>query len=188
MAKFLAVLSCVLLIKIVSAERPVGGANCTAATVVTDCGGVGHAVCELDHCICAEEYTDSDCSYQRKSQLTAFLLGFFLGGVSADMFYLEVEGRAIAKIVCWCLGWLILPIMCSVSYCVFSVRTDGDVETANEQRTCPKGCKSGATFCTSLVLMILLMIGTTIWVVVDWALIAANKIADGNGEYPVANM
>jgi len=68
------------------------------------------------------------------------------------------------------------------------VRLGGDIETGDENRMCPKGCKSGVTLCTSLVLMILLMIGTSIWVIVDWALIAANKVADGNGEYPVANM
>ena len=37
-------------------------------------------------CKCRSEYTKPDCSHKRKSQLTAFLLSFFVGGTYVNVF------------------------------------------------------------------------------------------------------
>lgn len=42
----------------------------------------------LSFCECEEDWADPECSTQRKSQLTAFLLSLFFGVFGADQFYL----------------------------------------------------------------------------------------------------
>mmetsp|Transcript_116398 Transcript_116398/g.324343 ORF Transcript_116398/g.324343 Transcript_116398/m.324343 type:complete len:288 (-) Transcript_116398:131-994(-) len=51
-------------------------------------GGFNVTQHRLSFCECDEDWADPECSTERKSQLTAFLLSLFLGMFGADQFYL----------------------------------------------------------------------------------------------------
>eukprot|EP01098_Paradermamoeba_levis_P011586 TRINITY_DN4974_c0_g1_i4.p1 TRINITY_DN4974_c0_g1~~TRINITY_DN4974_c0_g1_i4.p1 ORF type:complete len:116 (-),score=31.96 TRINITY_DN4974_c0_g1_i4:390-737(-) len=55
-----------------------------------NCTSTWQGVCNTGTgiCNCNPDYDDPDCSYSKKSRLTAFLLSFFLGLWAADRFYL----------------------------------------------------------------------------------------------------
>jgi len=54
---------------------------------------------QLTFCECDRDWTGPECSMQRKSQLTAFMLSMFLGPVGADQFYLGFYVAGVLKLL-----------------------------------------------------------------------------------------
>ena len=50
----------------------------------------GHGMCNVSECVCHPKWTNSSCDYQRRSQKSAFLYGFFLGVFGAGRYYLSL--------------------------------------------------------------------------------------------------
>ena len=75
----------------------------------------GHGMCNKTTCVCHPRYTNSTCNYHRKSQLSSFFFGFFLGVFGGARYYLSliVSGLFQTFLLCFCcvsvvgafLGW-----------------------------------------------------------------------------------
>jgi hypothetical protein len=168
----------------VTSEKPFGGANCTKSS---ECNFPNGGDCDKDAglCVCYKEYTGINCDYHRKSQTVAFLLSFFVGEFGADMFYLGVNSQAIPKLLCLILS-IVLLIPASILSCCAGVASATDPEkgtTAEKAAKCCEVC-SGCTATLLWVAVVLLLILVPIWWLINWAMIAANVVRDGNGEYP----
>jgi len=59
----------------------------------------GNSSVSLNFCECDEAWADPECTTQRKSQITAFLLSMFLGMFGADQFYLGFMLLGCLKLV-----------------------------------------------------------------------------------------
>jgi len=97
----------------------VAALNCS---VTQPCPG-RHVYCDFQdfQCLCDEAYATCQCDvlrnpccYAKKSQLTAFMLSFFLGSTGADRFYLNLLPSAIGKLFFMLIIPCILPclLMC----------------------------------------------------------------------------
>jgi len=140
-------------------KLPNGGGKCINDV---DCGGVGHGVCHNGACLCYDAYTNITCEYKRCSQLTAFLLSFFLSSFGVGRFYLGLILSAVFQL---------LLLIC--------VNVFGCVSKAAEKKP------------VKVVLALLsLMCSTAIiaWWIADLVLTGTNKILDGEGVHPLNNL
>eukprot|EP01097_Dermamoeba_algensis_P007503 TRINITY_DN4738_c0_g1_i1.p1 TRINITY_DN4738_c0_g1~~TRINITY_DN4738_c0_g1_i1.p1 ORF type:complete len:201 (-),score=4.10 TRINITY_DN4738_c0_g1_i1:158-760(-) len=88
-------------------------------TCPANCSGGGTCDTSSGQCICFPDYTMYDCSYHKKSRLTAFLLSFFLGLFGVDRFYLGFKWQAALKLL---LGILICCTCCTTLFFYKSTR------------------------------------------------------------------
>jgi hypothetical protein len=135
---------------------------------VNDCDS--HGYCLQGSCICTDAYasvkgSSVQCTYERKSQLTAFLLHIFLCAFGAGHWYIGNIGYAMGQlalgVIIPCAGYCCL---CCV-VCIF-------MKTEN-----PKAAFGGIGGC----LLFCCWIGLTVWWVVDIVRFAQNYYLDSNG-------
>jgi len=148
--------------------------------VVDNCSARGHCITDDEdgswYCLCAEEYTthpavDEDtpaeervyCNYKQKSQLTAFLLSWFLGEVGGGQWYLGLNALAGAK-----LGFTLA--MCCCACCWNAAREGDDDERAP---IVAAGCCACCGLC-----------GVFTWWLVDIIRFSMNWYKDENGVFP----
>eukprot|EP01090_Pellita_catalonica_P021141 TRINITY_DN7837_c0_g1_i3.p1 TRINITY_DN7837_c0_g1~~TRINITY_DN7837_c0_g1_i3.p1 ORF type:complete len:188 (+),score=27.73 TRINITY_DN7837_c0_g1_i3:105-668(+) len=157
---------------VVSAGWDSGGASCSPKTPFYigyesgDCSGNGRCVpsnliSSPYVCECDAGYADPDCSYKRKSKLTAFLLAFFLGGIGAARFYLGYDWEGFAQLFC-------TTCFCCPAFLLFTVLPFGKCDAL----------PLITTFTISTLVMFCVM---QIWWLVDWIIIAADLLRDQNG-------
>lgn len=84
-----------LVISITTAQNITSRASSPCVTSADCLQGICNTNTTPAVCICVRGWTygrdgATQCSYQQKSKLAAFLLSFFLGGLGADWFYLSV--------------------------------------------------------------------------------------------------
>eukprot|EP01084_Bolivina_argentea_P053476 98185_1 len=145
--------------------RDYNNINCTNSYVACNT----HGICVSNHpevgCQCDYGYTtfnsqDSTmCNYKQKSQLTAFLLSVFLGGVGAGRFYVGDIGSGVV---------LLSLIIVGCCYGCFAI-----VQTSDNDLYSYLIVGEGvipACLCANVL-----------WVVIDSVLFAVNKIPDENG-------
>jgi hypothetical protein len=136
-----------------------GGGTCLNDT---DCNNNGQ--CVNATCVCDVKYADTNCQHKRKSQLTAFLVEFFVGGMTgASRFYLGYIGEGVGKIL---LFW---------GSCIMSCVAGGLGAGGKAVAPCAvvgalMGVVAGLGLCAS-----------GIWQIVDWGLIAAGNMKDSDG-------
>ena len=116
--------------------------------------------------------------YSEKTQLTAFLLSFFLGWAGGGRFYVGdiiIGGIKFSLPLLTCLG------IC-VTGCVDNMKDQhndddgiGSIADVIREYT-PTVCVCGCGFCIQII-----------WWIVDWSLFAANVITDSDGKtlYPI---
>jgi len=146
-------------------DHPNGGGPCVNDT---QCGGDQfHGKCLANKtCSCSDDYGGPQCDHKRKSQLTAFLLGFFLSGVGAGRLYLGLILSGVFQLV---LGFStgVLPICgaCGSACC--------DSKAPIKIFQCLSLLAGGATFA---------------WWLADCIIIGTNDILDGDGYRPAHDM
>jgi len=127
----------------------------------------GNGLCTLNGtCFCLTGFTKPDCSYKRKSQLTAFLLSFFLGSIGVDRLYLELITSGVLKLA-FTLSLCIIPCfpLCGLLY-------------INEDERGPYCLHS---YMLVVALCAVGLVATIAWWTIDVMLIAAGALHDGNG-------
>ena len=152
----------------------VANITCGAYTCVSS-----NSTCFIDNvnqanktCICSDQYAtfphDSllQCNYQRKSQLTAFLLEFFIT-FGAGHFYVEFYQFAIPKFCFWLIGLFLY-----IAYRIISnKKKDEDEDDDDNEDT------------TNLILALISCIfcyGMLVWQIADVILFGVNYYTDGN--------
>lgn len=133
-----------------------------------------HGICDDTdtHCVCNSGYITfeskdfTECNYQQKNTLIAFLLEFFLGYAACGYFYLGQINLAVGQLIFNFVG--LIPI-CIFACCgVFAL---------------VKECEGCGIFLYSLSICYVLgwTCGTFIWWVYALVVIAQGSILDGNG-------
>lgn len=140
--------------------------NCTCSNHGT-CSSVDNA------CVCEDEYARDDCSYQRKKQLTAFLLEFLLGIVG-----LPGIGRMYLGYVAIGVFHLLFGVFLIIGICV-----GGCVMIAGKNDT-SVGIGAGIMGCIACTGFI----GAVIWFIYDVVVIGSGNIPDFNGVEMFKNM
>ena len=59
----------------------------------------GHGLCNRTECVCMDGYSGERCHHPRKSQLTSFLLGFFLGFFGGGRLYLRLIASGVIQLL-----------------------------------------------------------------------------------------
>mmetsp|Transcript_62473 Transcript_62473/g.99311 ORF Transcript_62473/g.99311 Transcript_62473/m.99311 type:complete len:191 (+) Transcript_62473:105-677(+) len=154
--------------------------ECSARGVCVDSGNN-----DTWSCICDEGWTTHPvpnsttidavyCNYERKQQLVAFLLSFFVGLFAAGRFYIGQYLTAGLKIGLniglGCFG------MCCIS-CVTGVSAFSSGRSNRTPDTCCGKFMAGVGCCY----VFLVTLGIFAWLIADWVLFGLNKIPDGNG-------
>lgn len=118
---------------------------------------------ESGHCRCNDGYTthrsSTECNYRQKSRYTAFLLQFFIGGMTgAGEFYLGNIGLASGQLALFW-GSIPLQIITGVFESVYLVEGSG----------------------WSTLTFVLCSFAAFFWWLVDWIMILTGDRKDGNG-------
>lgn len=82
-------------------------------TCPNNCSDNGWCDALVGECVCDEKWTSDDCSHERKSKLTAFLLEFLIGlfvAPCAGLLYLGYTGRFVGGVLLRFLGWVPLCV------------------------------------------------------------------------------
>ena len=132
-------------------DKDCGTGTCVFASNVT----IGKCDCDANN-----QFTGANCDYERKSQLIAFLLSFFVGTYGADRFYLGYIGVGVVK--------LLLGLGICASPCFLCCGDCGKV--------------------VSGIWAAVVGLAIFIWWIVDWALIIQGKIPDFNGVSLLQNL
>lgn len=140
-----------------------GGGKCQKDR---DCGTgtctfVGNQTSGTCECDADNRFTGANCDYERKSQLVAFLLSFFLGSYGVDRFYLGYIGVGVAKLLIG-LGICVSPCFCCC---------------------CENAGRVGGGIWAGLVGLAIF-----IWWIVDWVFIIQGKLPDFNGVALLQNL
>ena len=163
---------------------------CSDASI--DCNGHGICFKNGDGCKCDDGFithnptNDTQCNYEQKSQLTAFLLALFLGEFGAGRFYVGQASTAVFK-------FLLIYYACCLN-CVCSryfaarlglespMKFGTDISDHVIYSDTPL---SGMIFglCCGVWPFMCASCALTIWCIVDIILFATNSIPDGNGVY-----
>lgn len=150
----LCVCTFVLLIVVVSAD-------CQFPPTCPDyCSFNGIYFNSTGECRCDRGYTNPQCNYEQKSQLTAFLTQLFVGYLGVADFIVGRIGIGVGKLILSMFGSCGIAIL----ICVLSVCFD----------------KRFAAKLGSLI-AILVALGVFVWWLTDTILFGMNKIPDGNG-------
>lgn len=125
-------------------------------------------------CECWADKTRKPCSYQRKKQLTAFLLSLFTGVTGADRYYIETWKEAIAKTTFFGIGLTSLGtfLIQALSSRPSSLR----IAKCVQQSSCCLGCM----YC-GLSLVAMASVVPLFWWMIDLIYFADNRIPDGHG-------
>ena len=113
------------------------------------------------YCDCEGRYYGTYCEKEYKSKLTAFLLEFFIGWTGAESFYI---GDIVAGIFKLLLG--LVGCCCGIVAAVGFFKSEGE--------------RGGAAACC-MVFVCLCFCTISIWVTVNWIMILANAVKDGQG-------
>jgi len=116
-------------------------------------------ITDTGECVCEDAYADTDCSYERKSQKTAFIYSLILGSMGADRFYLGYIVIGIVKLLLSLSVIIPSVIGCATRCCT----------TKGKKNLC-WGIAAVAGFCTCFLTM-----AAMVWWVVDWSLILAKS-------------
>lgn len=143
--------------------------NCTYAPV--DCHN--HGVCNQDGtgCVCFGGYVtyqppnNTQCNYEQKTQLGAFLFSFFLGYLGAGRLYVGDLTLGLIK--------LFVPMTLTVVSCI--LLCIGCSEGSGE------GLIKECMFVITYSLVAISSMGVFCWWLVDVILFGLNAIPDGNG-------
>jgi len=145
-----------------------GGGFCNATVT---CGDSSQGSCVNGSCVCTKGWANPNCSYDRKSRLTAFLLAFFVGHYGADRFYLGYIGDGVGKILLIVFGFLL---------CCCGMVTAG-VGGGLTKVQIFVGCGvSLVGLCIALV-GALCVLASYVWWLVDWILILEKNLDDDDG-------
>eukprot|EP00005_Dracoamoeba_jomungandri_P004716 CAMPEP_0174258482 /NCGR_PEP_ID=MMETSP0439-20130205/7463_1 /TAXON_ID=0 /ORGANISM="Stereomyxa ramosa, Strain Chinc5" /LENGTH=204 /DNA_ID=CAMNT_0015342001 /DNA_START=165 /DNA_END=779 /DNA_ORIENTATION=- len=157
-----------------------GGANCS-----DDAGCNNHGSCRNSTCFCDDQYAKSDCRYERKSRLTAFILSLVIGNFGADRYYLGYNAMGTAKLILSFAGVIICIITICVLCCCGICSTGGYAAINDDSgKHC---CKSAsvslfsALGCIGGVLAILGIFAAEAWWIADWVLLLMDKTKDYDG-------
>jgi len=122
-------------------------------------------------CICSDQFATFpqnsliQCNYQRKSQMTAFLLEFFIT-FGAGHFYVEFYQFAVPKMFFWIIGLFLF-----IAYRIISKQNNTDEDDEDNADT------------TNLILALISCIfcyGMLVWQIADVILFGVNYYTDGN--------
>jgi hypothetical protein len=174
--------------------------NCTVDSI--DCSGNGVCSITRDVCICDRKFATfppwtpgvpSQCTYQRKSQLIAFVSNFFGAGVGAANWYLGNTDMALMQLF---LGFGGVVSMCCFCFCLTNCRSMKSINldtarnydlslTVGEEIDGPvENAANGALLCC----MCLMFISTiTMWALMIYH-IRLGIVTDGNGVSMVKDM
>eukprot|EP00455_Lapot_gusevi_P034748 TRINITY_DN3843_c0_g1_i11.p1 TRINITY_DN3843_c0_g1~~TRINITY_DN3843_c0_g1_i11.p1 ORF type:complete len:207 (-),score=62.73 TRINITY_DN3843_c0_g1_i11:209-829(-) len=145
--------------------------NCTTTT----CGSHGLCNDAKTACICLDNYITfnsndgTQCNYEQKKQLTAFLLQFFLGAVGAGDWYVGrwgIAGGKLALALVACCGQCVIRVMAA------KLAKNADAAVAAQMDPASMGA-SGLCICC-------LLLGQFGWWLADTILYGQNKINDLN--------
>lgn len=153
--------------------KPTGGASCTT---YKDCGGEDHGSCNLDEeinktiCVCAREYGDPDCSYERKNKRTALFCQIFFGIIQ-----FMGTGRIYTGYIAIGVTHLLLTIMIIITGCVVIFYPDVD-GIENEGKSVIIRRIAIGIICLGYLAML-------IWLIWDIGLFLKDDFQDANGYY-----
>jgi len=148
---------------------PDGGGICT---MDNECG---HGMCNVSECVCHPKWTNSSCNYQRRSQKSAFLYGFFLGIFGAGRYYLSlaVSGALQTVLFVCCVFNIFLGCCCDeldINGLVGCDNCDDELEILSK------------------VMAVIVVAATVVWWIVDLFLLGFNVVRDEEGAFPFPDM
>lgn len=158
---------------------------CLTWNSTTECSS--HGICQLNYldqleCKCDSYYGSLDCSYEFKSQKTAFWLSLILGGFGADRFYLGYNGLGVLKMI---LGILVLTLFVIMIGGFFrKKRTEMRSEWSSKRGDLAFGGFGGVSILCVICFGITFVMGSAFFWLYDWISILFNDMVDENG-YPL---
>jgi len=173
MSRFLSIIAVVVLfVYTVSAQYTCQDAtNCNNHGACVNSTGDWYCVCDDDYATHPEIETKEDdsvyCNYQRKKQLTAFLLAWFLGGFGGGQWYLGLTGLAVGKLI---LGLSVCCIIPCVGMCLGGAAMGMGSEAAAGGASALVGC----CYCCCVL-------GIFVWWLVDIIHFGMNSYDDKDG-------
>jgi hypothetical protein len=155
----------------------IGGGPCLTRS---DCDNSGN--CVNGTCVCDKGYGNTNCQYEEKSKLVAFLLGFFVGQYGALRFYLGYTGDGVGKIILVVFGIL----LCCGGICTASIGGSTAGTLAAEKPGAGLGVGIPVAICAGCCIFLGFgsLFASWLWWIIDWGLVLSNNLNDADG-YPL---